>query len=132
MARILFSVLALVLVGGCATSNAPPEPQVEGEGMDKEKIRFAIREHIVPIRHCYEKELKTSPRLGGKLVLEWDIEDFGKVTRVVVKKAVHPRLDQCVADVIKATQFPAPPQKGQIGRVIYPFVFSPDPNKAIN
>ncbi len=44
-----------------------------------------IREHIREIRSCYERELQRSPDLYGKLVLEWDIEDEGRVSRVSVK-----------------------------------------------
>ncbi|NJM09901.1 MAG: FHA domain-containing protein [Bdellovibrionaceae bacterium] len=52
-----------------------------GGGMDKEAIRRVIREHIREIRSCYEKELQRSPDLYGKIVLEWDIEEEGRVTR---------------------------------------------------
>ena len=122
-----FAWIFLFLVG-CVS--APPKP-VATAGMDKEKIRAVIRDHIVPIRHCYEKELKVTPRLAGKLVLEWDIAELGKVTEVRVIKSVNKKVDECVSEVVRGCLFETPPEN-QIGRVSFPFVFSPDPAKTIN
>ena len=119
----------ILFVGGCVST--PPAAEMEVTGtMDKEKIRAVIRDHVIPIRHCYEKELKASPRLEGKLVLEWDIGELGKVTSVSVRKPVQVNLDDCVSAVIKSSLFESPP-KGQIVRVVYPFVFHKDPEKAV-
>lgn len=123
----LFVASVSVLLSACSTTpSAPPVPEGEevSAGMDKEAIRQTIREDLVPIRHCYERELKNDPNIQGKLVLEWDIGDLGKVTSVTVRKSVHPKVDQCIADVLKQTMFPTPP-KGTVGRVIFPFMLSP-------
>jgi outer membrane biosynthesis protein TonB len=117
---VLFVITALST--GCSSTTKKSEPEITG--MDKEGIRQAIREHLIPIRHCYEKELKTKPNLSGKLVLEWDVDKGGKVVRTEVYRSVDPSIDACVADVIKNTKFPEP-AKGQIGRIRFPFVFSP-------
>ena len=114
----------LVTLGGCKTASVQHSEDVSA-GMDKEAIRHTIHDNLIPIRHCYEKELKTKPNFTGKLVLEWDVEEKGKVTRVLVKQSADPQVDQCVAEVIKAAKFPEPP-KGQIGRIVFPFVFSKD------
>ena len=125
MSRILLGVFALALLVGCSTASKPNEGSDESipAGMDKEKIRAAIRDHIVPIRHCYEKELKESPDLAGKLLLQFDIDVGGKVASTSVVKSVKPSVDECVAGVIRNTVFPEPP-KGMIGRVVFPFVFN--------
>ncbi len=96
-----------------------------GGGMDKEAIRRVIREHIREIRSCYERELQRSPDLYGKLVLEWDIEEAGRVSRCVVKSNAlgNDAVAQCIVNRLKTWKFPDPP-KDQIGRVVYPFVFS--------
>jgi hypothetical protein len=130
LARLLLSAL-LVASAGCATvSNDTSETPITAQGIDKEQIRRTIRDHIVPIRHCYEKELKRKPSLAGKLVMEWDIGDLGKVTRVASRKPFDPGVDECVAGVIKGILFETPP-KGTTGNVIFPFEFSPNPEKAI-
>lgn len=100
----------------------------EGEfpgGMDKEAIRRVIREHIKEIRSCYERELQRSPDLYGKLVLEWDIEEGGRVSRCVVKSNAlgNETVANCISARLKTWKFPDPP-KDQIGRVSFPFVFS--------
>lgn len=94
-------------------------------GMDKEAIRRVIREHIREIRNCYEKELQRSPDLYGKIVLEWDIEEEGRVSRCVVKSNAlgNDSVANCIVNRLKTWKFPDPP-KDQIGRVIFPFVFS--------
>jgi hypothetical protein len=94
-------------------------------GMDKEAIRRVIREHIREIRNCYERELQRSPDLYGKVVLEWDIEDGGRVSRCVVKSNAlnNDTVANCISNRLKTWKFPDPP-KDQIGRVSYPFVFS--------
>jgi hypothetical protein len=100
----------------------------EGEfsgGMDKEAIRRVIREHLREIRNCYERELQRSPDLYGKLVLEWDIEEGGRVSRCVVKSNAlgNDSVASCIASRLKTWKFPDPP-KDMVGRVSYPFVFS--------
>lgn len=135
----IFLFCLVGMIAGCVTnphgaSHDTNEAAVVAQGLDKDKIRQTIREHIVPIRHCYEKELKTNPghrsNFGGKLVLEWDIGDLGKVTRVAVRKAFHPKVDECVAAVIQGTLFETPP-RGTIGNVVFPFEFNPNPDKAV-
>ncbi|HMN67422.1 MAG TPA: AgmX/PglI C-terminal domain-containing protein [Bdellovibrionales bacterium] len=96
-----------------------------GAGMDREAIRRVIREHIREIRNCYERELQRSPDLYGKVVLEWDIEEEGRVSRVVTKSNAlgNDNVANCIMSRLKTWKFPDPP-KDQIGRVSYPFVFS--------
>lgn len=126
MSRIWLSVFALALLAGCSTASKSTS-DAGGESfpatMDKEGIRAAIRDHMVPIKHCYEKELKENPDLAGKLLLQFDIGAGGKVASTSVAKSVKPSVDECVAAVVRNTTFPDPP-KGIIGRVVFPFVFS--------
>lgn len=96
-----------------------------GGGMDKEAIRRVIRDHIREIRNCYERELQRSPDLYGKIVLEWDIEEEGRVSRVVTKNNAlgNDAVANCIMGRLKMWKFPDPP-KDQVGRVVFPFVFS--------
>lgn len=94
-------------------------------GMDREAIRRVIREHLREIRNCYERELQRTPDLYGKIVLEWDIEEGGRVSRCVTKsnEMGNQRVADCISSRLRQWKFPDPP-KDQIGRVSYPFVFS--------
>ena len=126
MSRIWLGVFALALLAGCSTAPKSTSDSV-GEsipaGVDKEGIRVAIRDHMVPIKHCYEKELKDTPDLEGKLVLQFDIGAGGKVASTSVVKSVKPSVDECVADVIRNTVFPQPVNASLV-KVVYPFVFN--------
>jgi hypothetical protein len=94
-------------------------------GMDREAIRRVIRDHIREIRNCYERELQRSPDLYGKLVIEWDIEEGGQVSRTETKSNAlgNANVANCIASRLKQWKFPDPP-KGVVGRVSYPFVFT--------
>jgi outer membrane biosynthesis protein TonB len=93
--------------------------------IDKEAIRRIIQANKNAIRSCYERSLQRKPDLYGKLVLEWDIEERGRVTRASVKSNSlgDDQVATCIMGRIKALRFPEPPPD-QIGRVTFPFVFS--------
>jgi outer membrane biosynthesis protein TonB len=96
-----------------------------GGGMDKEAIRRVIREHYREIKNCYDRQLQRSPDLFGKLVLQWDIEEEGRVSGAVVKNNAlgNEAVANCIISRLRTWKFPDPP-KDQVGRVIFPFVFS--------
>ncbi len=93
--------------------------------IDKEAIRRIIQQNKNAIRSCYERSLQRKPDLYGKLVLEWDIEERGRVTRASVKSNTlgDDKVATCIMGRIKDLKFPEPPPD-QIGRVTFPFVFS--------
>lgn len=94
-------------------------------GMDKEGIRRVIREHLPEIRNCYERELQAKPDLYGKLVLEWDIDAHGQVSRTNVKtnSLANSKVADCLMAHLRNWNFPEPPAN-VTGRISYPFVFS--------
>lgn len=93
--------------------------------MDKEAIRRLIQQNKNSIRSCYERSLQRKPDLYGKVVIEWDIEEKGRVGRAVVKSNTmgDEEVAQCILGRIKSIQFPDPPPD-TTGRVTFPFVFS--------
>lgn len=93
--------------------------------IDREAIRKRIQENRNAIRSCYERSLQRKPDLYGKLVLEWDIEEKGKVGRAVVKSNSlgDDEVAQCILNRIRSLRFPDPPAD-TTARVSYPFVFS--------
>ena len=122
-ASILFGILLTTVLTGCASWYPPSEPEVSGS-VDKESIRRVIREHLVQVRHCYEKELKVKPGLAGKLVLQWEIGAGGQVLSSQVNRSVDPQVDACMLETLKTWRFPPPPAGTPRVQVIYPFVFS--------
>lgn len=93
--------------------------------MDREAIRRVILANKRAIRACYERELQRSPNMYGKLVLQWNIEDKGRVTEAKVKSNSlgTKKVASCIISRLRTWRFPEPPP-GTIGQVSYPFVFT--------
>ena len=93
--------------------------------IDREAIRRVILDNISQIRNCYERLLNQKPDLFGKLVIEWDIEEKGRVkkARAISNSTGSSELATCVVTRLKTWRFPEPPDD-QIARVTYPFVFA--------
>lgn len=95
------------------------------KGIDREKVRTVIRDHLRDVRTCYEAGLKIDKSLNGKVIMEWEIGPGGKVTKVSTFKPLHPQVDKCLEEKIVAWKFPEPPA-GETANIRYPFVFSKD------
>jgi outer membrane biosynthesis protein TonB len=92
--------------------------------IDKEAVRRVIRSILNQIKSCYERQLRTKSDLEGKIVINFDIQEQGRVSKAVPKEA-SPEMRQvaeCVAARIREQRFPDPP-KGSFASVDYPFVF---------
>ena len=74
------------------------------------------------MKACYERELKSTPSLRGKVVLAWTIGADGRVRspRVVRNTTGNRELQRCVAKAVRGWAF-AKAQSPQ--DVQYPFVF---------
>ena len=60
----------------------------------------------------------------GKLSLQWDITEKGRVRKVgVIKSTIKNKpLESCLIRLFKRLRFPEPPSEADV-RVVYPFVF---------
>lgn len=92
--------------------------------IDREAIRRVIRENINAIRACYERELNRNPDLQGKILIQWDIGERGRVMRgkVAGNDTGNANVAQCVLDRIRTYTFPEPPTSAEV-TVIFPFYF---------
>jgi|GEM_PF-4168390 len=96
--------------------------------IDKEAIRKVFFANSKAIRYCYESQLNRNSKLQGKIVLDFEIGEQGRVVG-------RPRIDQansttasaglsrCLLTRLKIWTFPEPP-KNQVVRVLYPLAFS--------
>lgn len=100
------------------------EAEITGS-IDREAIRRVVQANKKAIQFCYESALQRDRDLYGKLVLEWDIAERGRVTRAVVKSSTLGNNDvaNCIIKRLKTWTFPEPPPD-QIAVVAYPFVFT--------
>ena len=96
-------------------------PEVSG-AMDKRIIQKVVRQHSAELRACYEKELAKTKGISGRIVVNWEIEAQGSVSKAEVKESTvgNSDLESCFTESIKFWRFPAP-KGGQNVKVDYPF-----------
>ena len=78
--------------------------EVAGE-LDAAIVRRYVKRQHARLQYCYEKQLLVSPGLHGELVLEFTIDEDGKVTTSTAS-GVDPAIASCAAEVIHAVEFP--------------------------
>jgi hypothetical protein len=71
--------------------------------------------------YCYERRLLAVPGLAGTLTTEFVIDPTGMVAAATAS-GVDEEVANCVADVIKAIEFPRP-RGGNAVKVTYPITF---------
>lgn len=77
-------------------------------GIDEKGVQMALKRRERGIQQCYERALKTNPKLKGKVVLEWGINEAGKVVQIkVVQNTLgDPKIADCISDIITRIRFP--------------------------
>jgi len=108
----------------------PPKPVDAGLGVSggwtisATQIKGTVRQNQGSVRACYERELKSSPTMRGKVVVGWTIGADGKVRspKIVQNNTGNRDMLPCIRRAIKSWRFPkaASPQD-----IEYPFVFKP-------
>jgi len=98
------------------------QPNAQGD-LDKAIIRRYIKRNIQKISYCYEKQLLANSKLAGTVATQFFIAPSGHVASATAS-GVDPDVATCVADVIKAIEFPKPKGGGGV-QVNYPFTFRP-------
>lgn len=78
------------------------------EAVLKKGVRMALKRRERGIQQCYERALKSNAKLKGKVVLEWTINEEG---RVVTIKALEnflgdTKVPECISDIITRIRFP--------------------------
>jgi len=91
-------------------------------------IRSVFRRYQPKIRHVYEKALKRSPALTGKIVVKLTIGADGKVAKTEITQDTlqDASLAAELLKVLSRMRFPKPKGGGSMV-VTYPFVFAPGP-----
>jgi hypothetical protein len=95
--------------------------------LDRPVIDAYIRRNLSKIRWCYEKELAKTPKLFGRIVVNFTISGTGTVSQSKVNRTTmgNKTVESCVVNQIRTIRFPAP-KGGGIVIVNYPFVFKTD------
>ncbi len=102
----------------------PGQATVRGS-LDKEIIRRIIRRHINEVRYCYQQELRKSPGLGGRVLVQFTIATSGQVASSLLQSSTlaNPRAENCIVRAVRRWEFPRP--HGDTVVVSYPFVLTP-------
>ncbi len=90
-------------------------------GLTKAEINKVVQSRKNGIRACYERQLQRSPKLSGKIIVNWKINASGKVTSAKIKSTTmrNGAVEDCIVRQVMRMQFPA---KGG-GTVNFPFIF---------
>ena len=93
--------------------------------IDREAIRKVIFKNRGLFKFCYEAALRKNSSIYGRLEIQWDIVEQGRVRKAFVKSnsTRDKQFGECVASRIRGLVFPEPPDN-EIPRVVYPFVFT--------
>ena len=77
-------------------------------GIDERGVQMALKKRERGIQQCYERSLKANPKLKGKVVVEWGINEQGRVMqiRVVENSLGDPKVGECITDIISRIRFP--------------------------
>ena len=87
---------------------------------DHDSLRAGIRRAQPRLRACYEVALRSAPTLAGKIVLDLDVRDDGRVSVTVASTTLPPSASACVAAALRGVRLP--PGHGG-ARVSVPLVF---------
>ena len=111
-------------------SSGPAAPSLSDPGLGRaggqtisaDQIQATISQNQGQVRACYERELKTSPSLRGKVKLSWTIGADGRVRapRVVRNSTGNRELSSCIKRAVRGWAFPRAQSPQDVE---YPFVF---------
>jgi len=93
-----------------------------------DEIKAVVLQHIGAITYTYNQKLKSNPRLKGKIIIEFTIEQNGNVSRATIVSSTINSIELEV-DLLNASKtfvFSPADSSGKSTTVRYPFKFSPE------
>lgn len=92
----------------------------------QEDIRLKVKEHLNDVKMCYDDSLKKNPKIKGKVLVDWTINDKGAVTSVSINKEKTTLMDaevqKCIVEKFNTWSFPPAPT-GESVTISFPFTF---------
>jgi TonB family protein len=100
-------------------------PEVDSGALDPQAIARVVKGRLSAVKECYEHELKRNPKLSGKVVIRFTIEEDGRTTGVSVEDNSMGNADvgTCIVSRFERFRFPKP-SGGQV-TATFPFIFTP-------
>lgn len=77
-------------------------------GIDERGVQMALKRRERGIQQCYERSLKSNPKLSGKVTVEWGINEQGRALNVKITQSSvsDAKVGECIADIISRIRFP--------------------------
>jgi hypothetical protein len=84
------------------------KPRIEGGKMDEKAVTSRVELDEEALRACYMDGLRRNEKLGGRLVLDFDINVAGQVESctIAVSQLRDDAVDACIRDVAAQWEFP--------------------------
>lgn len=98
-------------------------PEVDGS-LDSAAIARVVRARMRMVQDCYERELKRSPNISGKIEIEFTIGTNGRVEEALIASNAmgSAAVGNCIVSRIRRWRFPRP--DGGSVTVTFPFIFT--------
>lgn len=102
-----------------------PQPSPSTGYLDEGAVRATVGRRLGAIKACYERELRRTPTLAGRVTVAFTVGAIGRVTRARVTQNTlgASEVGTCVARQFRAMRFPSPTNGDVTFR--YPFIFAP-------
>lgn len=109
-----------------AMLNEPSSTRANAKPFDAQAVQARIKTRLWRIRDCYENELPIDPGLAGKVIMEFQIEESGRVSRAEALENTtgSETVAACIGDELLLLRFDPGPEGGSVV-FKYPFVFNP-------
>ncbi len=93
--------------------------------IDREAVLRVIKSHHPDIVRCYEKELRFKADLGGKVTVNFLIDDQGRAKNVSIKGSTieDTSVESCIVNEYQSWRFPEAPS-GDVANVSFPYTFT--------
>lgn len=82
--------------------------KTKGDGLSKNEVRNVVSASMGQVRACYERALKASPSLGGRIVVDWQVTPAGSVATAAIRAddIGDSSLQSCIINTVKGWAFP--------------------------
>lgn len=103
----------------------PGKVRIQGS-LSRDVIQRVMRSATNQLRYCYERELRRTPGLRGKVVVKLTVDKDGKATAVKIEADTlkSEAVTACLKARVKRLRFPKPQGGGKV-IITYPILFSP-------
>lgn len=98
--------------------------EVNSEFPDEQGLSRWLNQRKSAVQSCYERELKRTPTLAGRLVIRFVVDTRGRVGQVGFTEDTlrNPAVEQCISGLMRAWVLPFTPEDEV--PVALPFIFS--------